>query len=134
MPEARKNLEDGRTPDPLTAAILRYAQPGDPVAHWGVFFVSLTRAGVSLGTRDVHIERAFYPSRQQQYYLDRFVADVLERRPRVLIDTNADPQFQVFRLENFPDQWRALAPHYEMVEDVDGNHIYTLRSEVAAAE
>ena len=89
MPDASENLVAGRTPDPITAAILRYARPGDPVAHWGVFFEPLAHAGVSLGTRDAHIERALYPSRQQEYYLDRFVADVLERRPRVLIDTNA---------------------------------------------
>src|SRR5690606_13053137 len=100
MREARDNLEAGRTPDAFTAALLRYVRPGDPVAHWGVFFEELARAGVSLGTRDAQIERAFYPSPQQEYYLDRFVADLLERRPPILVDTNARPDFERFRLKN----------------------------------
>ncbi|MGH8021596.1 MAG: hypothetical protein ACREIA_25600, partial [Opitutaceae bacterium] len=42
---ARKNLEAGHTTRPVTAAILRHAKPGEPVAHWGVRFEDLTRAG-----------------------------------------------------------------------------------------
>lgn len=128
---AGKNLTEGRTPDAVTAALLRYVEPGEPVAHWGVRFDPLTHSGVSLGTRDAHIERALYPSRQQQYYLDRFVEDVRERRPRVLLDSNDLEVFHRFRLPNFPEQWTVVSELYVRVEDVAGMSIW-LRRDVAA--
>ncbi len=121
---ARANLEAGHTAGPLTAAILRYAKPGEPVAHWGVRFEELTQAGVSMGTRDAHIERALYPSRQQDYYLDRFIADVRARKPRVLVDTNDLEIFQRFRLPNFPREYEAIREDYRLAEEIAGFHIY----------
>ncbi|MGH8018544.1 MAG: hypothetical protein ACREIA_09675, partial [Opitutaceae bacterium] len=131
---ARKNLEAGHTTRPVTAAILRHAKPGEPVAHWGVRFEDLTRAGVSMGTRDAHIERALYPSRQQQYYLDRFIEDVQARKPRVLVDTNDLEIFQRFRLPNFPKENDAIQEFYYLVEEIDGVHIYVRNDAVASSE
>lgn len=131
---AAANLEAGRIPSPLVSAILRHARPGEPVAHWGVRFEELTQAGVMMGTRDAHIERALYPSRQQQYYLDRWMNDVFARQPRVLVDTNDLKVFQQFRLPNFPEQWKRIQQRYQLAEEVDGFHIYVLKEAAALAE
>jgi hypothetical protein len=125
--EAAENFAKGNTPGPVTAGILRHARPGEPVAHWGVLFSELCEAGVSMGTRDAQIERALYPSRQQQYYLDRWVSDVYTRRARVLLDSGTGKLFARFRLDHFPAQREKVLARYKLAEDVEGFHIYVLK-------
>jgi hypothetical protein len=127
--DPEKSLRDGRTPDAVTAAILRHASPGEPVAHWGPLYGELCAAGVTLGTREAMNERAYYPSEQQDYYLDRWIQDVISRRPRVLLDSaGGDGDLYVaLRLSNYPTAYREVLSRYALVEEVEGFHIYTLR-------
>ena len=123
------SLLKGQTPDVVTAAILRYASPGEPVAHWGPLYGELCAAGVILGTREAMNERAYYPSEQQDYYLDRWIQDVISRRPRVLLDSagGAGQKYIALRLANYPKAYHEVVSRYELVEEVEGFHIYTLR-------
>ena len=131
--EATRNpegsLSKGRTPDVVTAAILRHASPGEPVAHWGPLYGELCAAGVILGTREAMNERATYPSEQQDYYLDRWIQDVIDRQPKVLVDSagGAGQLYIALRLSNYPKAYHEVLSRYELAEEVEGFHIYTLR-------
>ncbi len=127
-----ENLREGREPDAVAAAILRHATPEDPVAIWGVRFQEVCQSGVWLGTREAQNERALYPSRQSDYYLRRWGADVIARRPPVVIDTCAGEWFEHFRLANFPEIEAVVLADYRLVEEVDGFRIY--RREVSVVQ
>ena len=126
-----RSYAEGQEIPPVTDAVLRHAGPHAAVAIWGVRFADICRAGVRLGTREAQNERALYASRQRQYYEDRWIGDVLARKPQLVVDTatgGPDGEFDQFRLANFPGVMEKLLERYELVEDVDGFHFYAPRS------
>ena len=127
---AAGNLQRGQEPNLVTAAILRHTSPGEPVGHWGVVFVHLAQAGVSLANREAHNERALFPSYQQQYYINRWTQDVMKRRPRIVLDSGAG-KFEAFRLEGYPQAYSSVVANYELVDEVAGFRIFRLRVDSA---
>lgn len=132
--KAEVNLARGTKPGSVAEGILRHALPGEPVAHWGVLLSEVCEAGVSLGTRDAHNERALYPSTQQEYYLQRWTTDLLIRKPRFVVDSGSGKKFEHFRLENFPREWAVVSSLYELLEEIDGFRIFCMKSVCTAGD
>jgi hypothetical protein len=125
---ASKHIQRGLHPSQdiqsVVQAIQKYVGPGEPVAHWGMDFTAIAMSGVSLGNREAQNERGLFPSYQQQYYLERWISDVVSRKPELVLDSSfryADE----YRLAQFPNVHRELLKHYKFVDNVKGLHFYT---------
>ncbi len=118
-----------KTRPPLTFTLLKLARPGDLLAVWGWTNELYVETGLRQATRDAHIGPLFETGRMKEYFQERYLADFLDHRPALFVDTvgihsltfNA-PEFR--HEHSFPALGAAVAADYTLVATVQTSRIY----------
>ncbi len=107
------------------AEIERWTDPGDRVAIWGWPAALLIESRTLSGTRDVHTERQLLEGPYQQYFAERYVADLDAYRPALFVDAlppGVDPNLMRFREVDVVR--RAIEADYVPLGSFDGIRLY----------
>ncbi len=111
--------------------ISEFAKPNERMAIWGWMNAFYVETGLIQGTRESQSLRQICRGKQQDYYLKRYVSDILKNKPMVFVDAVGPKSFyfrdSAQRYENFPVVKAIIDSHYGFVTEVDGVRIYRLR-------
>jgi hypothetical protein len=111
--------------------ISEYAHPNERMAIWGWMNQYYVETGLVQGTRDPHSYRQISKGKQQDYYLRRYVSDLIQNRPMVFLDAVGPKSFyfndSAQRHENFPTVRVVLEGQYTFVAEIEGVRVYVLR-------
>ncbi len=120
----------------LATRVAAHAVPGDALAIWGWSNYVYVETGLRQGTRDAHFERAVAPGPMQEYFRQRYLADLQHSRPALFLDSVGPtslhyvaPQFAHDR--NYPELAAVIRADYVLVEEVSQARIYRRRDLVA---
>jgi len=122
--------------NPISDHILAHARPGDAIAIWGWSNYIYVETGLRQSTQDAEIERSVRPGPLQQFFRERFLADLMVTRPALFVDSvgPCSIYFQAPALKhdrNFPELGAVIRADYVLVDEVDGAQIYRRRDRVA---
>jgi hypothetical protein len=91
----------------------------------------LCREGLIQGTREAHSYYQISKSKQQGYYLKRYVSDLMQNKPVVFVDAVGPKSFgfnnPAQRHGNFPIVKAVIDSHYAFVAEIEGVRIYVLK-------
>jgi hypothetical protein len=111
--------------------ISEYAPPNQRMAIWGWMNQYYVETGLVQGTREPHSYRQISKSKQQDYYLGRYVSDLNQNRPVVFVDAVGPKSFyfnnSAQRHENFPTVRAVIEERYTFVSEIEGVRVYVLR-------
>lgn len=137
FPRAAADYQRGTNYGLKASKILEYAKPGDRLTVWGFDHHLYVETGLSQGTREampqfqIQIEKFELP--HEEYYFQRYVQDLRERRPRVLIDTVGEKneffKEERYRHTSYPLIRDYVAANYELVHDEPDFRLYVLKEE-----
>lgn len=122
---------------PAVAAVRRFSAAGEPLAVWGWSPWLYVWTQQPHASREAVTQRQIEPWGQQEYYRDRFVADLHRTRPTVFIDATGPADFSYKDRgedghENFPQVAHAVGIHYSLVETVRDLRLYVRRDRLPA--
>jgi hypothetical protein len=111
--------------------ISEYAHPNERMAIWGWMNHYYIETGLIQGTREAHSYYQISKSKQQDYYLKRYVSDLIRNKPVVFVDAVGPNSFyfnnSAQRHENFPIVKAVIDSHYALVAEIEGVRIYVLK-------
>jgi len=115
----------------VAKTISEYAQANERMAVWGWMNRYYVETGLIQGTRESHSLRQISKSKQQDYYLKRYVSDLLQNRPVVFVDAVGPKSFYFNERstqghEKFPIVRAVIEERYTLVAGIDGVRIYVL--------
>ncbi len=114
----------------IAKMISEYAKPNERMAIWGWMNAFYVETGLIQGTRESHSLRQISRIKQQEYYLRRYVSDIMRNKPVVFVDAVGPKSFyfndSAQRHENFPVVKAIIDSRYRFVAEVDGVRIYRL--------
>jgi hypothetical protein len=123
--EALNNTVVGKTKSEVARKILVYAAPGERMAIWGWADKYHVETQLPQGTREPHPYYHIVGSDLQDYYTNRYIADLGRNQPALFLDAVAPGQFmftdhatQGYR--NFPKVKNYIDAHYIPVDTVEG--------------
>ncbi|WP_165933491.1 glycosyltransferase family 39 protein [Arundinibacter roseus] len=117
--------------------ISTYTQPNEKMAIWGWNTPLFIDTQLLQGTRDGHTHYHMHPIKLQDYYLERYVKDLIQNQPTVLVETFIGYSALIFGaegrkkfgLENYPVVYDYVKTHYDLKEDVNGQtRIFVLKN------
>ncbi len=109
--------------------ISQYLQPDAKMAVWGSNSGIYATTKTLRGTRDGHTYHQIIPIKTQQYYLNRFVADLDRIKPKVLVEAFGGFSYILygpdglskFGIVHYPVVNNYVKQHYELKNEIDGN-------------
>jgi hypothetical protein len=111
--------------------ISEYAQPNERMAIWGWMNNYYVETGLLQGTREAHSERQIENSFQQNYYLKRYVSDIIKNKPLIFLDAVGSKSFYynnvTQRHENYSIIKAIIDKYYSIVAERDEIRIYVLK-------
>lgn len=116
----------------LAQYLRQHAQPHDTLAMWGWEPALYVETGLPQGTRESHTSFQLTTWPLQQYYLDRFLADLSQRRPAWFVDAVGPNAFvyenrDAFAHEKFAAVADYIKRHYEFVAAYDNKRLFRLK-------
>ncbi len=110
----------------------QHAQPNDTLAMWGWEPALYVETGLPQGTRESHTSFQLTTWPLQQYYIDRFLADLKQRRPAWFVDAVGPNAFvyenrDAFAHEKFAAVADHIKQHYEFVAEYDNKRLFRLK-------
>jgi hypothetical protein len=120
-------------------AIKQYAPPGTRVAIWGWMPHYYVQTQTIMATRDSHTHHQLDNGPYQEYFRERFLADLRSQPPPVFIDVVAPLSWgyadrATSGFETFPDLAAFIDEHYLLKEDVWGMRIFVLKMATTSAD
>jgi len=114
---------------PTAVTILRYAGAGDALAHWGWEPKLYVQTQLRQATREAHTHHQIEPGPQQDYFRNRYMADLRKSNPRVFVDSVGDGNFAYTDRalqghEIFPALRELIEKRYRLVGDYEGIRVY----------
>ncbi len=125
-------------PHPVAVRVLAHARSGEAMAVWGWATHLYVGTGLRQATRNADCDRLLSPGKLQEYFRDRYLADVMVNRPEIFVDA-VGPESVYFRspelkhYRNFPELGAVIRRDYVLVEKTEGVEIYRRRDLVAPA-
>jgi hypothetical protein len=112
--------------------ISEFARLNERMAIWGWMNRYYVETGLLQGTREAHSYYQITMSEQQDYYLKRYVSDLIQNKPVVFVDAVAPKSFYfnnpAQRHENFPILKAVIDTDYAFVAEIEGVRIYYLEN------
>ena len=109
--------------------INEFAQPNDKMAVWGWINHYYIQTGLIQGTREPHTRHQIGYTKYQKHFLDRYVYDLKENKPKVFLDvvSKASLMFKnknEFSHKNFPKIREIIDNNYVFISEIDEIEIY----------
>lgn len=113
----------------LASRLLAHASGNESLAVWGWSSEAYVETGLIQATRDAHIQFLVRPGPLQEYFRERYLADVLRNRPELFLDSTGAGSLNYIPREyahdrNFPELGAFIRTHYSLVERVGDSRIY----------
>ncbi|MEM1058563.1 MAG: hypothetical protein AAGK14_04885 [Verrucomicrobiota bacterium] len=139
---SEEHFERSHQPSAAAERVLAYTEPGDRLSVWGYSNWMYVETNLAQGTREamsqfqIQLDKWNHPL--ADYYLQRYVDDLRQNRPRVIVDHVGpdDLFFRIprYRIENYPLVWSYLQENYDLVEDSDSFRLYLRRPDPASSK
>lgn len=120
----------------LATRVAAHARPGESIAIWGWTSYVYIEANLLQATRDAHFERAVAAGPYQRYFRQRFLADLINSKPALFLDsasrfslTYQDPKFT--HDQSYPELAALIREQYVLVDEVLGARIYRRRDAIS---
>jgi hypothetical protein len=116
----------------LAARVAARARPGDALAIWGRADNLYVETGLRQATRDPSIGGAVMPGPYQEYFRERYLADLIRTKPAVFLDATCPAGFQFQSSEYahdrvYPELAALIRADYVLVEEFAQARIYQRR-------
>lgn len=118
-------------PSEITRAILSETTPHDRMAVWGWRAELHAETGLPQGTSNSNAASQLTPSSIQHYFVQRYVAELKQTRPRIFVDAVGHAQRAVqfkdralYAHEHTPALAQFIAEHYTYLTEIDHARIY----------
>jgi hypothetical protein len=121
-----------RHPSAQIQAIQRYAPPGTRIAIWGWMPNFFVQTQTIMATRDAQTTHQLIPGPYQEYFRQRFVADLRVQPPSLFVDAVAPFSFGfddriTHGFEASPALAAFIRENYLLKEDVEGVRFFVLK-------
>ena len=111
--------------------IREYAQPNERMTIWGWMNHYYVETGLIQGTRQADSDAQISGSKQQDYYLKKYVSDLIRNKPVIFVDAVGPKSFHfnnaAQRHDNFPIVKAVIDAAYDFVAEIEGVRIYVLK-------
>jgi len=113
-------------PSSLARAATPHLSGDDTLAVWGWYPHLYVETQAPQGVRDAHTERSMRASPQRAFYEERFLEDLEDRLPVVVVDAIGPKSFifsdpNIYGLEQYPQIMEFISGNYRLVfKDEDG--------------
>ena len=112
---------------------MEYARPNEKMAIWGWMNNYYIETGLIQGTRDPHTRHQIENTKYQEYYIKRYVGDLIKHQPKIFLDAVAPKSFffqdrNKYGYEQFCEVKKVIDKHYELVAEIDGVRIFCRKS------
>jgi hypothetical protein len=113
----------------LAVRVAAQARPGETIAIWGRTDNIYVETGLRQATRDSHISGLIETGPQQEYFRQRYLADLLYIKPATFLDSVCPASLQYTKPEfahdrNYPELAAVIRANYVLVEETGGARIY----------
>ncbi len=117
----------------LSARVLALAQPGDKLAVWGHSAYLHVETGLAQATRQAVFDRAVDPGPYQEYFRERFLADLMYTQPAFFVDSVGISSLhyrnrRYAHENNYRELAAVIRADYVLVGEVDEARIYRRRA------
>jgi hypothetical protein len=118
--------------EPLSDRIRAHAQPGEAIAIWGWSNYLYVETGLRQATRESNLEGSILPGPYQQFFRDRFLADLMVARPATFVDS-VGPGSIIYQApalrhdRNYPELAAVIRADYVLVDEFEQSRIYRRR-------
>lgn len=100
------------------------------LAVWGYTNDIYVQTGALMATRSPFSNRQILPSPEQEYFQRRYVSDLAQHRPPVLLDTTGSYSVAIlnnkqrYQLKNFPIVYQYVSQHYHLIHQLHDVDVY----------
>lgn len=126
-----------QNPSQQIQAISKYAPPRTRVSIWGWMPHYYVQTQTISATRDTCTNPQLRPGPYQEYFRERYLAELRSNPPPVFVDAVAPASFGYNQratdgFESFPALAAFIGEHYQLAEEVGGVRIFTLNKQPAS--
>lgn len=120
---------DRPTRSAAATVILREAKPADTLAMWGWEPNLYVETGLAQATREAHTALEIAATPLQSFYLNRYLRDMIQRKPRWFVDAVGSGAFMytdrgLYGHEMHPALEHLVASEYEFVGEFGNKRVY----------
>jgi hypothetical protein len=113
----------------IAKSILKYGNEGEYLAVWGWNCQFYVETQMPQGVAENHSIRSIFRHPMQKTYLERYVKNIRETNPIVIVDAVGKNSLWVQdkrtqSLENYPDLYKQVSANYKLAETVDDARIF----------
>ncbi|MCE7066945.1 hypothetical protein [Dyadobacter sp. CY326] len=132
---SRADLGKPLAVSPVSKEIMRYIVQGDAITVWGWHPSYHLETGLSQATGDVIAYRILTENSHQPFYLAKYLEDLKQRKPAVLVDQVTTQSFWFndtarYTHEHFPGVNDFVLKNYQLVSTIQDERIYVRNDRV----